>query len=274
MKLYRALDQDGRITYAVQADGGFRRVTGDIFGEYRLTDRPVDVRKVLPPVTPPNVFGIGLNYRLHAKETNKPIPDAPVVFAKATTAVVGPGEPIVLPAAGAGCVDYEVELAVVIGADCKNVPAERAAEVILGYTVANDVSARDWQPRLGQWTRAKSFDSFCPLGPCIETDIDPSDLRLTAELNGKLMQDARTSDMVFPPAKLVEFLSADLTLLAGTVILTGTPSGVGAARRPQVFLREGDTITCTVEGIGRLSNPVVAAAAAAGAQLPAQTWGS
>ena len=148
---------------------------------------------------------------------------------------------------------------VVIGRTCRNVPADQADDYILGYTVANDVSARDWQQRLGQWVRAKSFDSFCPLGPCIETDLDAADVRLTCTLNGETMQDSTTADMVFGVRRLVEFLSADLTLLAGTVILTGTPAGVGVARTPPVFLRDGDTIVCAVEGIGELSNPVVAA---------------
>jgi len=259
MKLYRLLDDAGRVVFAAGADGGFRRVAGDVFGEFAVTDEPVRARKVLAPVAPPNIFAIGLNYRGHAAETHKPLPEAPIVFAKATTAVTGPGDPIVLPAAGPDNVDYEAELAVVIGRECRDVPASAALGCILGCTVANDVSARDWQRRLGQWVRAKSFDSFCPLGPCIDTEIDPSDLRVSATLNGQVMQDSRTSDLIFSVPELVAFLSADLTLLPGTVILTGTPAGVGVARSPQVFLRPGDTITCAVEGIGELTNPVAAA---------------
>ncbi|OPX22797.1 MAG: hypothetical protein B1H04_04555 [Planctomycetales bacterium 4484_123] len=259
MKLYRVLDGDSQVAYAAERDGELCRIEGDVFGAYTVTDRPVEMRKVLAPVDPPNIFAIGLNYRAHAAETHKPLPDAPVVFAKATTSLCHPGDPIVLPAAGPDCVDYEVELAVVIARRCRNVPADRAGEVILGYTVANDVSARDWQRRLGQWVRAKSFDTFCPLGPCIATDIDPADLPLRSVLNGKVMQDSRTSDLIFSVPELVAFLSADLTLEAGTVILTGTPAGVGLARRPQVFLRPGDTITCIVEGIGELTNPVIPA---------------
>ena len=260
MKLYRVLDQDARITFAAEADGVFRKIQGDILGDYAIADREVQAKSILAPVAPPNVFAIGLNYRGHAEETHKPLPDAPVVFAKATTSVIGPAQPIVLPAVGPACVDYEVELAVVIARTCRNVSADAAADYILGYTVANDVSARDWQQRLGQWVRAKSFDTFCPLGPCIETDLDPADLRLSCTLNGRLMQDSTTADLVFSVGQLVEFLSSDLTLLAGTVILTGTPSGVGVARDPQVFLRPGDTVTCAVEGIGELTNPVVAPA--------------
>jgi len=274
MKLYRLLDEASRVTYAAgDADGTHRRIDGDIFGAFTVTDEPVRARKILPPVDPPNVFAIGLNYRAHAAETGKPIPDAPVVFAKATTSVTAPGEPIVLPAAGPARVDYEVELAVVIGRTCRNLPARNAGEVILGYTVANDVSARDWQQRLGQWVRAKSFDTFCPLGPCIETTLDAGDARLTATLNGRVVQDGRTSDLIFSVPELVAFLSADLTLRAGTVILTGTPSGVGVARDPQVFLSAGDTITCAIEGIGTLSSPVVAAAGAGVDAAAPPTWG-
>ena len=259
MKLYRVIDEAGRAAHVAGADGVFRRIEGDLFGDFTVTDVEVAARKVLAPVQPPNIFAIGLNYRAHARETGKDIPDAPVVFAKATTSLNHPGEAIVLPAAGPDCVDYEAELAVVIGRAARNVPAGRAREYILGCTVANDVSARDWQKRLGQWVRAKSFDTFCPLGPCIDTDADPSDLLVESVLNGATMQRARTSDLIFSVAELVAFLSADLTLLPGTVILTGTPSGVGVARDPQVFLRPGDTITCRIEGIGELTNPVVRA---------------
>ena len=259
MNIYRVLTRDGQVCWAAQADGGPPRlIRGDIFGEFTVTDQPVEPAKLLAPVNPPNIFAIGLNYRAHAVEANKPIPDAPVVFAKATTSLNHPGDPIVLPACSQS-VDYEVELAVIIGRRCRNVPADRAVEHILGYCVANDVSARDWQQRLGQWVRAKSFDTFCPVGPCIVTGLDPSNLPLTSILNGQVMQDSRTSDMIFPVPELVEFLSADLTLLPGTLILTGTPSGVGVARKPPVFLKPGDTIVCRIEGIGQISNPVVAA---------------
>ena len=275
MKLCRVVDESWQVCYAAEADGVFRKVAGDVFGDYSIVDREIRPGKILPPVVPPNVFAVGLNYRGHARETNKPLPEAPVVFAKATTSVIGAGEPIVLPAAGAACVDYEVELAVVIGRTCRDVPAERAGECVLGYTVANDVSARDWQQRLGQWVRAKSFDSFCPLGPCIQTELDPADAGLSCTLNGTLMQDSTTADLIFSVPQLIEFLSADLTLLAGTVILTGTPAGVGAARSPQVFLRPGDTVTCAVEGIGELTNPVIAAEGAAAQSGGAgRTWGS
>ncbi|MHC4715751.1 MAG: fumarylacetoacetate hydrolase family protein [Planctomycetota bacterium] len=259
MKLFRILDEQSDVGYAAEIGGALRRVEGDLFGGYEVTGSEVVAAGVLAPVDPPNIFAVGRNYREHAQETDSDVPAHPVVFAKATSSLNHPGNPIILPAAGPDCVDYEAELAVVIATTCRNVRADQAHEVILGYTVANDVSARDWQKALGQWVRAKSFDTFCPLGPCIETQIDPADLRLTSTLNGQVMQDARTSEMIFPVARLVEFISADLTLAAGTVILTGTPAGVGMARTPEVFLRPGDTITCSVEGIGELSNPVVSA---------------
>ena len=260
MKLFRIRDESGRVVYAAEVDGALRLVEGDPLGVWEVTGRQAVATKVLAPLDPPAIFAIGRNYRAHAEETDSPVPEHPVVFAKAITSVIATGDSVVLPAAGGNCVDYEAELAVVIGTTCRDVPAADAREVILGYTVANDVSARDWQKALGQWVRAKSFDTFCPLGPCIQTDLDPFDVRVTSTLNGKVMQDARTSEMIFPVDCLLEFLSADLTLRAGTVLLTGTPSGVGVARTPQVFLRPGDTITCFVEGIGELANPVVAAA--------------
>lgn len=259
MKVYRIIDSTGHVGYAAGAAGGFRRIKGELFGKFQVTDDAVKPARILAPLDPVNIFAIGLNYRAHAIETHKPIPEAPVVFAKATTALNNPGDPIVLPACGPDSVDYECELAVVVGRRCRDVKAADALNYVLGYTVANDVSARDWQAKLMQWVRAKSFDSFCPLGPCIETEIDPSDLHLTTRLNGRLMQDSRTSDLIFNVPQLIEFLSSDLTLLPGTVILTGTPSGVGVARDPQVFLHPGDTVTCAIDGIGELTNPVAAA---------------
>jgi len=256
MKLFRVRDEDSRVVWAAEAPGGLRLIAGDLFGNWEVTGEQVVAEKVLAPLEPAAIFAIGRNYRAHAAETDSPVPEYPVVFAKSTTSVIDPGDPIVLPAAGPDRVDYEAELAVIIATTCRDVPAADAREVILGYTVANDVSARDWQKALGQWVRAKSFDTFCPLGPCIETDLDPFDARVTSVLNGEVMQDARTSEMIFPVDRLVEFLSADLTLRAGTVILTGTPSGVGMARTPPVYLRPGDTIICAVEGIGELTNPV------------------
>jgi 2-keto-4-pentenoate hydratase/2-oxohepta-3-ene-1,7-dioic acid hydratase in catechol pathway len=275
MKLYRVIDSRGHMVYATGAPDIMFRVDGDIFGEYAVTDKKVKVAKILAPLAPVMIFAIGLNYRAHALETHKPIPDAPVVFAKSVASVLDPGEAIRLPAAGPACVDYECELAVVIGRTCRNVPAGEARQYILGYTVANDVSARDWQARLGQWVRAKSFDTFCPLGPCIDTELDPANLRLSTTLNGQVMQDSNTSDLICDVPHLVEYLSRDLTLLPGTLILTGTPGGVGVARQPQVFLRPDDTVVCKIDGLGELANTV---ALADGAILqderPPQLWGT
>ena len=257
MRLYRVLDEQLQPTYALEADDGtFKRIEGDILDDYTITDVVVEPRKILPPIEPPTIFAVAGNYRSHIEEVHAKIPEAPNFFAKSITSVVGPEEPIRLPAVAPDNVDYEVELAVIIGQTCRDVPADRAYDVILGYTVANDVSARDWQKRLGQWVRPKSFDTFCPLGPCIVTDIDPSNLRLRAILNGQVMQDASTSEMLFSIPQLIEFISADLTLLAGTVILTGTPAGVGEARSPKVYLKPGDVIVCSIEQIGELKNPV------------------
>jgi 2-keto-4-pentenoate hydratase/2-oxohepta-3-ene-1,7-dioic acid hydratase in catechol pathway len=257
MKIVRVETTDGTITYGHRADGETFAIDGLIGGEFTVTDRALDVARTLAPVAAPMVFAIGLNYRQHAIETGKEVPQYPVVFAKAVTSVIAAGEPIVIPT-GSTQVDYECELAVIIGRACKNVTPEEADSCILGYTVANDVSERFWQQTLGQWVRAKSFDTFCPLGPWIETEIeDPQKLALSTTVNGRTLQDSSTADMIFPVRDLVSFLSQGLTLLPGTVILTGTPPGVGVAREPQVFLQPGDTVSVRVDGVGELTNPVV-----------------
>jgi len=258
MRMVRILNSDGDIVFGRQDGEHVLRIDGDVFGTFSVSDEPVAVRRRLAPVAPPNIFAIGLNYRAHAAESGADIPDAPVVFIKATTSLNDPGAPIVLPAV-AQSVDYECELAVVIGKRARDVSEAEALDYVLGYTCANDVSARYWQRRLGQWARAKSFDTFCPLGPWIETEVaDPNALAISTRLNGQLMQQASTADMIFPVRVLVSFLSRDLTLLPGTVILTGTPPGVGIARQPPVRLAAGDEVTIAIEGIGELTNPVVA----------------
>ena len=211
-------------------------------------------------ITPPAIFCIGLNYRKHAEETKTKIPEFPVVFMKSPASVVGPGEPIVLPRhLRSDQVDYEGELAVVIHKPCKNVSREDALNYVRGYTCANDVSARDWQKQWGsgQWCRGKSFDSFCPLGPHLAQVSDPGNLRIRTIVNDEVLQDCNTSDMIFDVPALIEFLSGSTTLLPGTVILTGTPHGVGMARTPQRWLKAGDTVTVEIEKIGVLTNPVV-----------------
>jgi 2-keto-4-pentenoate hydratase/2-oxohepta-3-ene-1,7-dioic acid hydratase in catechol pathway len=214
--------------------------------------------RLLAPVVAQQVILIGMNYAAHAAETGMAPPEAPVVLAKTPNAIIGPDEPIVLPAMAPDEVDYEAELVIVIGQRAKNVSEADALDAVLGYTCGNDVSARDCQFRLDkQWMRAKSFDTFAPLGPWIETELDADDTGVRCLLNGEVMQEARTSDMIFSCRALVSYLSRCMTLWPGSVIFTGTPPGVGFKRRPPVFLRAGDTVAVEVDGIGRLSNPVV-----------------
>lgn len=264
MKIARGQAADGRIVhYRKHADGNCEEIAG--MAEWRpvATGRSVSISRRLAPLTPVQILGIGLNYRRHAQESNARVPAHPVLFVKGINTLQHPGEPIVLPRRLASHeVDYECELAVVIGRDCRNVSRERALDHVLGYTCANDVSARDWQLARGggQWCRGKFFDTFCPLGPCIVTADelrDPQALAISTVLNGDTVQDWRTGDMIFDVAALIEFLSGSTTLPAGTVILTGTPHGVGMAARPPRWLRAGDMVTVTIEGIGSLSNPVV-----------------
>jgi 2-keto-4-pentenoate hydratase/2-oxohepta-3-ene-1,7-dioic acid hydratase in catechol pathway len=210
-----------------------------------------DVR-LLAPVIPSKVVAVGKNYLEHAEEMGSEVPEEPVIFLKPSTSVSGPGDPIPHPPMS-GRVDHEAELAVVIGRLARRVRAEDARQYVLGYTCGNDVTARDLQERDGQWTRAKGFDGFCPLGPWIETELDPGDLAVECRVNGEVRQSARTSQMAFGPAELIEFVSAVMTLLPGDVILTGTPAGVGP-------VRVGDRVEVEVEGIGVLANPVVAGA--------------
>ena len=213
-----------------------------------------------PVPRPGKVICIGLNYRDHAAESNMPIPERPVVFSKFSTSVIAPGEPVVLPATSTQ-VDYEAELAVVIGRLAKNVKATEAYNYVLGYTAFNDVSARDFQFADGQWQRGKSCDTFAPMGQTIVTTDaipDPHKLSIKLILNGKTMQDSNTNQLIFGVPELIEFLTESITLEPGDVIATGTPPGVGFARKPPVFLRPGDEMEVQIEGIGGLGNPIVA----------------
>lgn len=266
MKIVRYQEAAGGIHHACRhPDGRLERLEGDLFGDLLPTGETADAERILAPLEPRAILCIGLNYRRHAAETGAAIPTYPVLFMKSPGAVQHPEAPITLPTTLASHqVDYEGELAVVIGRTCRNVPRSEALEVVLGYTCANDVSARDWQkqPRLGggQWCRGKSFDSFAPLGPCLVSAAaipDPQALSLQTRLNGETVQAASTADMIFPVAAIIEFLSASTTLLAGTVILTGTPSGVGMAADPPRWLRSGDTVEVEIEAIGVLRNPVI-----------------
>jgi 2-keto-4-pentenoate hydratase/2-oxohepta-3-ene-1,7-dioic acid hydratase in catechol pathway len=258
MQIVRFKDAHGHCVCGVRVgEKEVHHIQGDIYAGFTKLELVATPQALAAPVAPPNILAIGANYAAHAKEAGKKVPDHPLVFVKLTTTVIGPGEPIILPAEAPNEVDYEAELAIVIGKTCRNVDEGEALDYVLGYTCGHDVSARDCQMRLdGQWARGKSFDTFCPLGPWIETDLDPSDLRVRLILNGQVMQDGRTSQMLFPPAKLVSYLSRQFTLLPGTVIMTGTPEGVGYFRKPAVFLKDGDQVTVEVEGIGSLTNPV------------------
>lgn len=238
-----------------------RLIEGDIFGDWHATDAavPLDEATLLAPVEPLQIIAIGLNYREHAAETGKAQPDEPVVFIKANTALNHPNQPILLPAIAPDEVDYEAELAIVIGRTARHVSEPQALDHVLGYTCGNDVSARDCQLRRDQqWARGKSFDTFAPLGPWIETDLNPDDQPIELLLNGKTMQKSNTGDMIFGPAALVSYLSQCMTLRPGTVIMTGTPPGVGEGRHPKVYLRPGDSVTVRIGGIGDLTNPVAA----------------
>lgn len=264
MKIVRFIDGKGIVRLGENpVDGRAEEVVETEDGGYARTGQTRTIQRYLAPVDPPAILCIGLNYRQHAEETGLELPGYPVLFMKNPASAIGHGQSIVLPES---CrkkpqADYEVELAVVIARRAKNVPAKDALSYVKGYTIGNDVSARWWQRHAGsgQWVRAKSFDTFCPLGPVLVTPDeipDPGGLEIACELNGEIMQKSHTSDMIFSVPRLIEYLSEDTTLLPGTVILTGTPSGVGVARDPRVFLKPGDKIRMHIEKIGTLENPV------------------
>ncbi|MEO6789115.1 MAG: fumarylacetoacetate hydrolase family protein [Chthoniobacteraceae bacterium] len=262
MRIARLHLPDSSVTFARQHEGGeFTRLSGGPFGPFTDTGESVAGR-LLAPVVPSAILCIGLNYRKHAAESNSPLPKFPVLFVKSSGAVQDPDAPILLPRRlRSDKVDYEAELAVVIGKVAKNVTRENALDHVLGYTCANDVSARDWQKEGGggQWCRGKSFDTFCPLGPVLVTPDeipDPHTLKIAARVNGETLQDWTTGDMIFDIATIIEFLSSSNTLLPGTVILTGTPHGVGMARTPPRWLLAGDVAEIEIEKIGILRNPV------------------
>ena len=264
MRIIRFTDETGEIRLGEELGEGLAvPLDGDLFGELRPAGEPVRVQELSAPILPTNIFCIGMNYREHARELGASPPATPVVFMKPTSSVIAPGWPIRIPACcdPQGEVDYECELAVVIGNTARDVSEDEALDYVLGYTAANDVSARRWQQKLsgGQWIRGKGFDTFCPLGPVLVTadEIpDPQNLTIRTVLNGRVMQDHTTADMIFGVARLISFLSEDTTLLPGTVILTGTPHGVGVARTPPVWLTSGDEVTVEIEKIGRLVNPI------------------
>lgn len=274
MKIIRYQSPAGTTELAQQhTDGTATKLRGVLGEKLEPTGEPAVIAKVLAPVEPRALVCIGLNFRQHAAETNAPLPKVPVIFFKNPAAVQNPGEAIELPRwLASGKVDYECELAVVIGRRCKNVSRADALDYVLGYTCGNDVSARDWQKEGGgsQWCRGKSFDTFCPLGPVLVTPEEipnPNALRISTKVNGETLQDCSTADMIFDVATLIEFLSGSTTLLPGTVILTGTPHGVGMARTPPRWLQPGDTVAVEIEKIGVLTNPVVEERATGGSSF-------
>ena len=223
---------------------------GSPYQEYRRLEATVslDMVRLLAPVEPSKIICVGRNYVAHAQEHGSEVPEMPLLFLKPPTSVIGPGETILLPPQSVN-VEHEAELAIVIGKRGRWIQPENALEYVLGYTVGNDVTARDLQRRDGQWTRGKGFDTFCPLGPWIETDFDPSDAMVTCHVNGEMRQMASTRDMVFNVRQIVAFTSTIMTLLPGDILMTGTPAGVGP-------LTNGDIVEVSIEGLGKLSNPV------------------
>ncbi|MEU8340117.1 2-keto-4-pentenoate hydratase/2-oxohepta-3-ene-1,7-dioic acid hydratase (catechol pathway) [Actinomadura meyerae] len=252
MRIARFSTDDG-MSFGVVEENTVAAIAAHPFGEPTFTGQrfPLADVRLLAPILPSKIIAIGKNYADHVREMGGGEPPAePVIFSKPSTAVIGSGEAIMYPEKLSERVDHEGELAVVIGRLCREVPASRAAEVILGYTCANDVTARDLQQKDGQWTRAKGFDTFCPMGPWIETEADPADLAITTSVNGEVRQDARTSQLLHGIPALIEYVTQVMTLLPGDVILTGTPAGVGP-------MQIGDEVTVTIEGIGSLTNRVV-----------------
>jgi 2-keto-4-pentenoate hydratase/2-oxohepta-3-ene-1,7-dioic acid hydratase in catechol pathway len=240
-----------RAEYGILLSDGIQSLEGPPFEGIKPTNqyhRSSDIR-LLPPCLPSKVVALGVNYRSHGEEMKSPLPAEPLIFIKPSTSVIGTEDEIIYPPSSER-VDYEGELGVVIKSVARSVPREKAFDYVLGYTCVNDVTARDLQAKDKQWTRSKAFDTFCPLGPCIETELDPSDLALETVLNGQTKQQTRTSQLVFPVDVLVSFISEVMTLLPGDVIATGTPSGIGP-------MQPGDIVEVRIEGIGTLRNYIV-----------------
>ncbi|NLX07303.1 MAG: fumarylacetoacetate hydrolase family protein [Phycisphaerae bacterium] len=258
MRIARFQTKDGKIQHGLVEGQTLKVIEGDALGSLKPTGQTcalADV-KLLAPILPPNMLALGRNYKAHAEEGGDDVPKAPALFIKATSCLTNPGDPIVLPVMAPDEVDYEAELAVVIKKAARKVSEAQALDYVLGYTCANDVSARDCQRNDVQWARGKSFETFAPMGPWIETDLDPTNLEVSLRLNGKTMQQANTSLMVFSVRYLISYLSRCTTLLPGTVILTGTPAGCGFAQNPPVYLKAGDSVEVEISGIGTLKNPV------------------
>jgi 2-keto-4-pentenoate hydratase/2-oxohepta-3-ene-1,7-dioic acid hydratase in catechol pathway len=252
MKRFYRIQHDGGPRHAVEENGTWRLVDGNIFGSWKAgAEIAASGQRLLPPVVPSKIIAVGLNYKDHAAEVKKPLPAEPLLFLKPSTAVVGPGEPIVIPP-GAGRIDHEAEMGVVIGAQAWNVREQDAGRYVFGITCVNDVTARELQAKDIQYTRAKGFDTFAPIGPCIATGVpydSPEGVAVEGWVNGTRRQASSTRELIFPVPRLIAFISAVMTLLPGDIITTGTPSGIGP-------LSAGDRVTIKVEGVGELTNPV------------------
>ena len=259
MKIARFTSPSGKIQSGIVTGPTIDVIEGDAFGSRTKTGEQIPLAqvKLLAPFVPVNILCFGQNYKAHAEEGGHDLPKAPLLFLKATTALNNPNDPVVIPRMAPGHVDYEAELAVVIGKKATNVSEKEALSYVLGYTCANDVSARDAQSGDGQWARGKSFDTFCPLGPWIETELDPSNVTVRGRRNGKVMQEASTSLLIFSVPFLISYISKSLTLLPGTVLLTGTPAGCGFAQKPPLYFRAGDKYEVEIDGIGTLTNSFI-----------------
>jgi 2-keto-4-pentenoate hydratase/2-oxohepta-3-ene-1,7-dioic acid hydratase in catechol pathway len=252
MRRFFRIEYQGRPRHVVEQDGGWRLLEGDIFGSYETGDLVPSIgHRLLPPVEPSKIVAVGLNYKDHAAEQNKPLPAEPMIFIKPSTAVTGPGDPIAIPD-GIGRVDHEAEAGVVIGARAWRVSEDDAHRYVFGITCVNDVTARELQKKDIQFTRAKGFDTFAPIGPCIATGLDynaAKGLAVEGWVNGTRRQGSSTRELIFPIHRLIAFISFVMTLLPGDIISTGTPAGIGP-------LSAGDRVTIKVEGVGELTNPV------------------
>ncbi|MGH7806565.1 MAG: fumarylacetoacetate hydrolase family protein [Thermodesulfobacteriota bacterium] len=251
MKFLRFQSRDGKIGFGVLQENKVLEVEGDIFNEYRITETTFHINelRLLPPCLPSKIVAVGLNYKDHAAEMKKTPPEEPMLFMKPGTSVIGHEDKIIYPMHMSSRVDYEGELAVVIGKTASWIKESEAPKYILGYTCINDVTARDLQAKDVQYTRAKGFDSFAPIGPVIETDLDPTDLQISTFLNGERKQHSRTSNLIFSVSRLLSFISHVMTLLPGDIIATGTPAGIGS-------MKTGDKVEVEIERIGILRNYV------------------
>jgi 2-keto-4-pentenoate hydratase/2-oxohepta-3-ene-1,7-dioic acid hydratase in catechol pathway len=258
MRIIRFEDSAGTTHYGIETPDGPVKATGDLFTGLVATTEKADVARLLAPLVPVNIMCIGLNYKRHAEESGMAVPERPVLFIKPTSTLANPEQEILYPPSEE--FDYECELGVIIGKACKNVSKDDALDYVLGYTCVNDLSARDWQLKLDkQWARGKSFDTFCPIGPVLVTTDEipnPNNLQIQTRISGETLQNSHTSDMIFDVKTIISYLSEGTTLLPGTLILTGTPEGVGMGRTPKRWLNPGDVCEIEIENIGVLRNTV------------------